>query len=59
MQENILLIFFVFSLLIKVLSPLPNNAHNPIDGKHINAAVIVTNPTPINIFSSVGKNPTA
>tara|TARA_B100001996_G_scaffold53718_1_gene38183 strand:+ start:219 stop:524 length:306 start_codon:yes stop_codon:yes gene_type:complete len=52
-------IFFVFSLLINILKPLPNNAHKHILGKHIVAAVIVTNATPIKIFSSVGKKPDA
>tara|TARA_Y100001960_G_C13975116_1_gene494805 strand:+ start:185 stop:490 length:306 start_codon:yes stop_codon:yes gene_type:complete len=52
-------ILFVFSLLINVLNPLPKRAHKLIDGKHITAAVIVTNATPIKIFSSVGKNPDA
>jgi hypothetical protein len=52
-------IFFVFSLLINVLKPLPNNAQQHILGKHITAAVTVTNTTPIKIFSSVGKKPEA
>jgi hypothetical protein len=39
--------------------PLPNSAHKLIVGKHITAAVIVTNMTPIKIFSSVGKKPDA
>jgi len=52
-------IFFVFSLLINVLKPLPNNAQQHILGKHITAAVTVTNTTPIKIFSSVGKKPDA
>ena len=51
--------FFVFSLLINVLNPLPKRAHKLIEGKHINAAVTVTNATPIKIFSSVGKKPDA
>ena len=53
------IIFFVFSLLINFLKPLPNKAHMLIVGKHITAAVIVTNKTPIKIFSSVGKKPEA
>jgi len=52
-------IFFVFSLLINVLKPLPNNAQQHMLGKHITAAVTVTNTTPIKIFSSVGKKPDA
>jgi hypothetical protein len=41
------------------LKPLPKRAHKHIVGKHITAAVIVTNPIPIKIFSSVGKKPEA
>ena len=52
-------IFFIFSLLINALNPLPKRAHKLIEGKHIIAAVIVTNEMPIKIFSSVGKNPDA
>ena len=50
-------IFFIFSLLMNVLKALPNNAQQHILGKQITAAVMVTNITPINIFSSVGKKP--
>tara|TARA_Y100000817_G_C16757266_1_gene499895 strand:+ start:591 stop:896 length:306 start_codon:yes stop_codon:yes gene_type:complete len=52
-------IFFAFSLFINALKALPNNAQQHILGKHIIAAVIVTNITPIKIFSSVGKKPDA
>ena len=41
------------------LKALPNKAHKLIVGKHIIAAVIVTNNTPIKIFSCVGKKPEA
>ena len=44
---------------MNVLKALPNNAQQHILGKQITAAVMVTNITPINIFSSVGKNPEA
>tara|TARA_B110000444_G_C18755711_1_gene555022 strand:- start:120 stop:425 length:306 start_codon:yes stop_codon:yes gene_type:complete len=53
------IIFFVFSLFMNFLNPLPNNAHKLHVGKLIIAAVIVTNMTPIKIFSSDGKNPEA
>jgi hypothetical protein len=53
------IIFFIFTSVINLLKPLPNNAHKLIVGKHITAAVIVTNETPINIFSSAGKKPEA
>ena len=45
------IIFFIFSFFTNDLSPLPNSAHKLIDGKHIIAAVIVTNATPMKIFS--------
>ena len=51
--------FFVFFLLMNVRNPLPNNAQRLIVGKQIIAAVLVTNITPIKIFSSTGKNPEA
>jgi len=41
------------------LKPLPNRAHKLHVGKFIIAPVKVTNATPINIFSSVGKKPDA
>ena len=41
------------------LRPLPNKAHKQIVGKHIIAAVTVTNIIPTKIFSSVGKKPEA
>ena len=53
------IIFFVFSLFIYFLNPLPNSAHKAHVGKLIIAAVIVTNITPKKIFSSVGKKPEA
>ena len=49
--------FFILTSVTNFLKPLPNNAHKLIVGKHIRAAVIVTNATPIKIFSSVGKKP--
>ena len=52
-------IFFVFCSFTNYLKPLPNKAQRLIVGKQITAAVIVTNATPIKIFSSVGKNPEA
>tara|TARA_B110000261_G_scaffold152888_1_gene182917 strand:+ start:633 stop:815 length:183 start_codon:yes stop_codon:yes gene_type:complete len=45
--------------LTNFLRPLPKRAHKLIVGKQITAAVIVTNATPIKIFSSVGKKPEA
>ena len=51
--------FLTFKLLTYFFNSLPNNAQMHIDGKQITAAVIVTNKTPIKIFSSVGKNPEA
>ena len=48
-----------FTFVINFLKPLPNRAHKLIVGKHIIAAVIVTNATPIKMFSSVGKKPEA
>tara|TARA_B110000211_G_C13615286_1_gene350729 strand:- start:33 stop:338 length:306 start_codon:yes stop_codon:yes gene_type:complete len=53
------IIFFVFSLFTNFLKPLPNRAHKLHVGKLIVAAVIVTNATPIKIFSFVGKKPDA
>tara|TARA_Y100000748_G_scaffold284406_1_gene266157 strand:+ start:634 stop:939 length:306 start_codon:yes stop_codon:yes gene_type:complete len=53
------IVFLILKFVINFLKPLPNNAQTHIDGKHITAAVIVTKATPINIFSSVGKNPEA
>jgi uncharacterized protein YhhL (DUF1145 family) len=53
------IIFFILTLVINLLKPLPNNAHKLIVGKQITAAVIVTNVTPIKIFSSLGKKPEA
>jgi hypothetical protein len=53
------IIFFILILVTNLLKPLPNRAHKLIVGKHISAAVIVTNATPIKIFSSVGKKPEA
>ena len=53
------IIFLVFTSLINFLIPLPNKAHKLIVGKQITAAVIVTNNTPIKIFSSDGKKPEA
>tara|TARA_Y200000002_G_C22502061_1_gene587641 strand:+ start:398 stop:703 length:306 start_codon:yes stop_codon:yes gene_type:complete len=53
------IIFLIFASVINFLKPLPNNAHKLIVGKHIIAAVIVTNVTPMKIFSSVGKKPDA
>ena len=53
------IIFFIFISVTNFLKPLPNNAHKLIVGKHIIAAVIVTNKTPIKIFSSFGKKPDA
>ena len=53
------IIFLIFISVINLLKPLPNNAHKLIVGKQITAAVIVTNTTPIKIFSSVGKKPEA
>ena len=52
-------IFLIFTPFTNFLIPLPNKAHKLIVGKHITAAVIVTNVTPTKIFSSVGKNPEA
>jgi hypothetical protein len=51
--------FFIFVLLTNFLKPLPKRAHKLIVGKQITAAVIVTNVTPIKIFSSLGKKPEA
>ena len=51
--------FFVFCSFTNFLKPLPNKAQRLIVGKQIIAAVIVTNETPIIMFSSVGKNPEA
>jgi hypothetical protein len=51
--------FFIFTSVTNFLKPLPNSAHKLIVGKHITAAVIVTNETPRKIFSSVGKKPEA
>tara|TARA_B110000967_G_C18652007_1_gene443841 strand:+ start:493 stop:798 length:306 start_codon:yes stop_codon:yes gene_type:complete len=53
------IIFFIFSLFMNFLKPLPNRAHKLHVGKLITAAVIVTKATPIKIFSSVGKKPEA
>ena len=53
------IIFLVFSSLTNFLKALPNKAQRLIVGKHITAAVIVTNKTPIRIFSSDGKKPDA
>jgi hypothetical protein len=53
------IIFFILMSVTNLLKPLPNKAHKLIVGKHITAAVIVTNATPIKIFSSVGKKPDA
>ena len=53
------IIFFVLSSPTNFLNPLPNSAHRLIVGKHITAAVIVTNATPIKTFSPVGKKPDA
>ena len=53
------IIFFTFISDINLRNPLPNRAHKLIVGKHIIAPVTVTNITPTNIFSSVGKNPDA
>ena len=53
------IIFFFFTSLTNFLKPLPKRAHKLIVGKQITAAVIVTNETPIKIFSSVGKKPEA
>ena len=53
------IVFFIFTFLINFLNPLPKRAHKLIAGKQITAAVIVTNATPIKIFSSVGKKPEA
>jgi len=52
-------VFFIFVFLINFLKPLPKRAHKQIEGKQITAAVIVTNKTPIKIFSSLGKKPAA
>ena len=53
------IVFLIFKFVTNFLKPLPNKAQTHIDGKHITAAVIVTNATPIKIFSSVGKKPDA
>mgnify|MGYP006123928095 CR=1 FL=1 len=53
------IVFFIFVFLINFLKPLPKRAHKLIAGKQITAAVIVTNKTPIKIFSSLGKKPAA
>jgi hypothetical protein len=53
------IIFFIFLSSTNFLRPLPKRAHKLIVGKQITAAVIVTNATPIKIFSSVGKKPEA
>ena len=53
------IIFFILISVTNRLKPLPNKAHKLIVGKHITEAVIVTNATPIKIFSSVGKKPEA
>ena len=53
------IIFFVLISPTNFLNPLPKSAQRLIVGKHIIAAVIVTNATPIKIFSSVGKKPDA
>jgi len=53
------IIFFILTSVTNFLKPLPKSAHKLIVGKHITAAVIVTNATPIKMFSSVGKKPEA
>jgi len=53
------IVFLILKFVTNLLKPLPNKAQTHIDGKHITAAVIVTNATPIKIFSSVGKKPEA
>ena len=53
------IVFLTLKFVTNFLKPLPNKAQTHIDGKHITAAVIVTNTTPIKIFSSVGKKPEA
>ena len=53
------IVFLILKFVTNFLKPLPNKAQTHIDGKHITAAVIVTNATPIKIFSSVGKKPDA
>tara|TARA_B100001564_G_scaffold160794_1_gene135187 strand:+ start:43 stop:348 length:306 start_codon:yes stop_codon:yes gene_type:complete len=53
------IIFFVFSLFMNFLNPLPKRAHKLHVGRLIIAAVIVTKATPIKIFSFVGKKPEA
>ena len=53
------IVFLILKFLTNFLKPLPNKAQTHIEGKHIAAAVIVTNATPIKIFSSVGKKPEA
>ena len=53
------IIFFIFTSVTNLLKALPKSAHKLIVGKQIAAAVIVTNETPIKIFSSVGKKPEA
>ena len=53
------IVFLILKFVTNFLKPLPNKAQTHIDGKHITAAVIVTNVTPIKIFSSVGKKPEA
>ena len=41
------IVFLIFKFVTNFLKPLPNKAQTHIDGKHITAAVIVTNATPI------------
>ena len=53
------IVFFTLIFVTNFLKPLPNKAQTHIDGKHIIAAVTVTNVTPMKIFSSLGKNPEA
>ena len=53
------IIFFILTSVTNFLKPLPKSAHKLIVGKHITAAVIVTNATPTKMFSSVGKKPEA
>ena len=47
------IVFLTFKFVTNFLKPLPNKAQTHIEGKHITAAVIVTNTTPIKIFSSL------
>ena len=53
------IVFLIIKFVANFLKPLPNKAQTHIDGKHITAAVMVTNTIPIKIFSSVGKKPEA